>query len=116
MEFAAELEASLKEFSASVLEEVEAQNDGRVSASFEGLSWENRGSGEKPLLHNWSEYYNLTRRVLAITDHSAEQRLALAVEHFGRLKPDRLEFVRKDFQRVKVERELSRKAGIYANG
>jgi hypothetical protein len=55
-----------------------------------------RGQGEKPLLHIWSECYNLTRRVLAITDHS-EQRLALAVERFGRVKPDRLEFIRKDF-------------------
>ncbi len=64
-----------------------------------------RGQGEKPLLHIWSECYNLTRRVLAITDHS-EQRLALAVERFGRVKPDRLEFIRKDFQRQ--SRELSR--------
>src|SRR5277367_1107440 len=103
MEFAAELEASLKEFSASVLVEVR-ENGGRV-APLEGLSWEIRGSGEKPLLHIWSEYYNLTRRVLAITDHS-DERLALAVERFGRLKPDRLEFVRKDFQRQ--ARELSR--------
>jgi hypothetical protein len=103
VEFAAELEASLKEFSASGLVEVR-ENGGRV-APLEGLSWEIRGSGEKPLLHIWSEYYNLTRRVLAITDHS-DERLALAVERFGRLKPDRLEFVRKDFQRQ--ARELSR--------
>jgi hypothetical protein len=40
----------------------------------------------------------LTRRVLAITDHS-EQRLALAVECFGRSKPDRLEFLRIEFDR-----------------
>jgi hypothetical protein len=36
--------------------------------------------------------------VLAITDHSHE-RLALAVERFGRSKPDRLEFIRVDFER-----------------
>jgi hypothetical protein len=103
VEFAAELEASLKEFSASGL--VEVRENGGRAAPLEGLSWEVRGSGEKPLLHIWSECYNLTRRVLAITDHS-EQRLALAVERFGRLKPDRLEFIRKDFQRQ--ARELSR--------
>jgi hypothetical protein len=43
--------------------------------------------------------------VLAITDHS-EQRLVLAVERFGRAKPDRLEFVRRAFERG--ARQLSR--------
>jgi hypothetical protein len=71
------------------------------------LSWEVRGKGEKPLLHLWSENHNLTRRVLAITDHS-EQRLALAVECFGRSKPGRLEFLRIEFERS--ERDLSRAA------
>jgi hypothetical protein len=103
MEFASELEASLKEFSASGM--VEIRENGGRAAPLEELSWEVRGSGEKPLLHIWSECYHLTRRVLAITDHS-EQRLVLAVERFGRLKPDRLEFCRKDFQRQ--ARELSR--------
>src|SRR5271170_1767684 len=105
MEFAAELEASLKEFSASGF--VEVRENGGRTAPLEGLSWEVRGSGEKPLLHLWSENYNLTRRVLAITDHS-EQRLALAVERFGRAKPDRLEFIRLEFERA--QRDLSREA------
>jgi len=95
VEFAAELEASLKEFSASDLVEVRENGASRL---FEGLCWEIRGPGEKPLLHIWSEYYNLARRILAIPDHS-DQRLALAVERFGRLKPDRLESIRKDLQR-----------------
>lgn len=43
--------------------------------------------------------------MLAITDHSG-QRLALAVERFGRSKPDRLEFIRLEFQRA--QRDLSR--------
>ncbi len=50
------------------------------------MSWEVRGDGAKPLLHLWSEQFNLTRRVLAITDHS-EQRLVLAVERFGAANP-----------------------------
>jgi hypothetical protein len=103
VEFAAELEASLKEFSASGI--VEIRESGGRPVPFDGLSWEVRGSGEKPLLHIWSESYNLTRQVLAITDHS-EQRLALAVERFGRLKPERLEFIRTDFHRQ--AREISR--------
>src|SRR5260370_7576097 len=72
-----------------------------------GLSWEVRGAAEKPLLHLWSAEYNLTRRVLAITDHS-EQRLILAVERFGRSKPDKLEFVRMKFDRS--PRDLTRQA------
>ncbi len=103
MEFAGELQASLEEFTASGV--VEVRENGGSVAPFSGMSWEVRGDGEKPLLHLWSEQFNLTRRVLAITDHS-EQRLALAVERFGRAKPDRLEFIRREFERG--ARELSR--------
>jgi len=103
VEFAAELQASLQEFTSSGV--VEVRENGGSVASFSGMSWEVRGDGEKPLLHLWSDQFNLTRRVLAITDHS-EQRLALAVERFGRTKPDRLEFIRREFERG--ARELSR--------
>jgi hypothetical protein len=96
MELAAELEACLREFVAAGSVEVR-ENGGHV-APVSGLSWEVRGAGEKPLLHLWSERCNLTRRVLAITDHS-DERLALAVERFGHAKPDRLEFLRLDFER-----------------
>jgi hypothetical protein len=57
------------------------ENGGRL-ASLSELFWEVRGSGDKPLLHIWSEQYNLTRRVIAITDHS-DARLVLAVERLG---------------------------------
>ncbi len=105
MELAAELEAILREFAALAPVEVR-ENGGRV-APLAGLSWEVRGAAEKPLLHLWSAEYNLTRRVLAITDHS-EQRLILAVERFGRSKPDKLEFVRMNFERS--ARDLTRHA------
>lgn len=105
MDLSTELEACLKEFTADGAIEIR-ENGGRV-APFSGLSWEIRGASERPLLHLWSENYNLTRRVLAITDHS-EQRLAIAVERFGRSKPDRLEFVRMEFERT--SRDLSREA------
>jgi hypothetical protein len=101
--FAEELEACLKEFMASGL--VEMHEDGGHATSLSELSWEVRGNGEKPLLHLWSERLNLTRRVLAITDQS-EHRVVLAVERFGRAKPVRLEFVRREFERG--DRELSR--------
>lgn len=103
MKLAAELEASLREFAAAGAAEL-CENGGRL-APLSKLSWEVRGEGEKPLLHIWSEEYNLTRRVIAITDHS-ESRLVLAVERFGRTRPDRLEFVRIDFERP--ARELAR--------
>ena len=105
MDLSAELEACLKEFTSDGAIEIR-ENGGRV-APFSGLSWEIRGAAEKPLLHLWSANYNLTRRVLAVIDHS-DQRLALAVERFGRSKPDRLEFVRLEFERTL--RDLSREA------
>jgi hypothetical protein len=105
VELAAELEATLREFAAAAHVEVR-ENGGRV-APLASLSWEVRGAAGKPLLHLWSAEYNLTRRVLAITDHS-EERLILAVERFGRSKPDRLEFVRMSFDRP--ARELTRHA------
>ncbi|HXN93018.1 MAG TPA: hypothetical protein VN879_00865 [Candidatus Acidoferrales bacterium] len=103
MEFAAERQASLREFTASGV--VEGRENGGRVAPFSGMSWEVRGNGEKPLLHLWSDQFNLARRVLAITDRS-EERLALAVERFGRAKPDRLEFICREFERG--ARELSR--------
>jgi len=60
---------------------------------------------EKPLLHLWSENCNVTRRVVAITDNS-QDRLALAVERFGRLKPERMEIVRLEY--APGPRDLSR--------
>jgi hypothetical protein len=105
MELAAELEATLREFAAAAPVEVR-ENGGRV-APLATLAWEVRGAAEKPLLHLWSADHNLTRRVLAITDHS-EQHLILAVERFGRSKPDRLEFVRVNVDRS--ARDLARHA------
>ena len=107
MDLSVELQACLKEFTAEGSIEIR-ENGGRL-APFSGLSWEVQGAAEKPLLHLWSENHNLTRRVLAITDHS-DQRLALAVERFGRAKPDRLEFIRLEFERA--QRDLSRDPSV----
>jgi hypothetical protein len=91
VELFAELEANLRELASAG--PVELRENGVRVAHLSGLSWEVRGHVAKPLLHLWSAQHNLTRRVLAITDQS-EERLALAVERFGRTRPDRLEFVR----------------------
>jgi len=96
VELSRELEANLRELASTG--PVELRENGARVAHLSALSWEVRGQGAKPLLHLWSAQHNLTRRVLAITDQS-EDRLALAVERFGRARPDRLEFVR-----VAVER------------
>jgi hypothetical protein len=103
MQLAVELEANLREFAANSAVEVR-ENGGRIG-SHAGLSWEVRSAADKPLLHLWSDPHNFTRRVLAITD-SSEERLALAVERFGGTRPDRLKFVRTNFDRSL--RELSR--------
>src|SRR5271169_4759874 len=105
MNLAEDLRASLQDILVRGTVEIR-ENSSRLTPS-SPLSWEVRGAAEKPLLHLWSENYNVTRRVLAITDHS-DDRLALAVERFGRSKPDRLEFIRLEFERA--SRELSRQA------
>lgn len=63
----------------SGLEEEIRESGSRVTA-VGPLSWELRSAPEKRLLHLWAENCNLTRRIVAINDHSAE-RLALSVEH-----------------------------------
>jgi len=96
MDLAGNLRASLEEFLAPGT--IEIRESGSRVSPVQPLHWEVRGTPEKPLLHIWSENCNLTRRVLAITQH-AEDRLALAVERFGRLKPGRMEIVRLQYAR-----------------
>jgi len=96
MDFAEELRVSLQEFLAAGNVEIR-DSDGRVTP-LPPLSWEVRGAAAKPLLHMWAENCNLTRRVVAITDRS-DERVALAVERFGRSQPERMDLVRLGFQR-----------------
>jgi hypothetical protein len=103
MKLPAELEAGLREFaSAGPRNFVKMAT---ASPPLSKLSWQVRGSDEKLLLDICSEQNNLTRRVLATTDHS-NARLVLDLERFGRSRPDRLEFVRIEFERS--ARELLR--------
>jgi hypothetical protein len=103
MDLAEDLRASLQEILVQGQVEIR-ESDARITPGVP-LSWEVRGTSEKPLLHLWSENCNVTRRVLAIT-HTAEDRLALAVERFGRLKPERLEIISLPFARG--AKEMSR--------
>jgi hypothetical protein len=103
MELAEELRASLQEFLTGA--SIEIREKGSRITAVSPLLWEVRGAQGKPLLHLWGENCNVTRRALAIADHS-DARLALAVERFGRAKPERLEMVRLDF--VPSPKQLSR--------
>src|SRR5258708_24248337 len=103
MNLAEDLRASLQEILVQGIVEIR-EKGGRVT-SVAPLSWEVRGDVEKPLLHLWSENCNVTRRVVAITDNS-EDRLALAVERFGRPRPERMEIVRLEY--TPGPRDLSR--------
>jgi hypothetical protein len=100
---AEDLRASLEDILVSGTVEIR-ENGSRVTSATP-LSWEVRGNAEKPLLHLWSENCNVTRRVVAITNNS-QDRLALAVERFGRFKPERMEIVRLEY--APGPRDLSR--------
>lgn len=104
MDLAEELRASLADLLASGCIEIR-ENGGRTTPQAP-VSWEIRGSTDKPLFHLWAENCNLTRRVLSISDHS-DGRVALAVERFGRTAPERMEIVWLDFQRsaTQISRE-----------
>ena len=96
MSLAEELRSSLQGLFASGSIELR-EGGGRITPATP-LSWEVRGTAEKPLLHLWAENCNVTRRVVAISDQS-EERLLLAVERFGRTEPERIELVRLNFNR-----------------
>src|ERR1700686_1383538 len=105
MNLAEDLRASLQDIVVPGTIEIR-ENGSRVTSASPG-SWEVRGNSEKPLLHLWSENYSVTRRLLARTDNT-QDRLALAVERFGRVKPERMEIVR--LERAPGPRDLSREA------
>src|SRR5579864_7918888 len=70
---------------------VEVRENGVRLASLASFEYEIRAQGRGTLLHLWSPDRSLARRVLRISEQ-APSLLQLEVEHFGRNKPDRLEF------------------------
>ena len=103
MKFAEELRATPQEFLGGGA--IEIREKGPRITPGSPLSWEVRGAAAKPLLHLWSESCNVTRCVLAIADQS-DNRISLAVERFGKSKPERLEIVRRDY--LRSPKQLSR--------
>jgi len=103
VQLAEEIERALKELGAAGAVEVR-ENGGRLAAPA-SLEWELRGQGNSPLIHVWCGERNLTRRVLGIAEDSHD-RLVLAVQRFGKAKPERLEFRRMDLERP--QRQLAR--------
>ena len=92
----AELDRALGEMAASG--SVEVREDGEWLAELAGLHCELRRQGKNSLVHLWSDERNLTHRVLRVKEHS-ESQIILEVQRFGRAKPGRLEFLRKDSRR-----------------
>src|ERR1700757_5028705 len=91
-----ELRAKLQDFLASGSVEIRDATS-RITPSAP-LLWEVRGAESKPLLHLWTEDCNLTRRVVGILEQS-DSHVILAVERFGKSRPDRLELARVNFPR-----------------
>ena len=84
-----ELEQALQALCASG--PIEVRENGVRLASLTNFEYEVRSQGRGTLLHVWSGERTLARRTLVIAEKSPE-RLVVEVEHFGRTKPDRLEF------------------------
>jgi hypothetical protein len=103
----AELESALGKFSASGV--IEVREDGKWLAELAGLQWEVHHENEKTLIHLWSDESNLTRRLLRVKEVSQDS-IVLEVQRFGKAKPGRLEFVRRDDARrpERVSREQFR--------
>ena len=77
---------------------IEVHENGEWLAELSELRCEFRRQGKQGLLHLWSNDRNLVRRVARVT--AIEQdRLVLEVHRFGRPKPGKLEFLRKDSPR-----------------
>ena len=88
---------------------VEVREDGQWLAGLVDLHYELRHAGKNPLVHLWSEEKNLTRKILGVKENEAN-RIVLEVQRFGRSKPGRLEFLRKDSPRAlgRITREQFR--------
>lgn len=103
----AEFEKTLREFRASGV--IEVSEDGEWLAELAGLQFEVHLQGKTPLIHLWSEERNLTRRLVRVKLHD-ESRIVLEVQRFGKSKPGRLEFLRRDSARapLRITREQFR--------
>jgi hypothetical protein len=88
---------TLREFSASGV--IEITENGEWLAALARLQFEVHVQGKNPLIHLWSDERNLTRRLVRVKSHD-ENRIVLEVQRFGKSKPGRLEFVRRESARA----------------
>ena len=88
---------------------VEVREDGEWLAELATLHFELRVERKNPLVHLWSDERNLTRRILRVKE-TADDRIVLEVQRFGRAKPGRLEFLLTDSPRAagRITREQFR--------
>jgi hypothetical protein len=97
MSFARELEQSLARLQAAG--EIEVREDGRFLGELSSPQWEVREQARNLILHVWTGDRNLTRRVIRILDSDADG-IALETARFGRTRPGKLEFLRRDVPRT----------------
>jgi hypothetical protein len=76
---------------------VKVHENGSWLAPLENFQYEIREKSGAVLLHLWSSDATLVRRVTAV-DENTDGHLALKVNRFGRVRVDRLEFIRNDRQ------------------
>jgi hypothetical protein len=103
----AALNSALELFAASGSAEV--REDGEWLADLAAFKHELRTDGKDPVIHLWSDARNLTRRIVSIREQSPD-RIVLDVLRFGRERPVKLEFLRKDEARpeARITREQFR--------
>jgi hypothetical protein len=88
---------------------VEVHEEGEWLAGLDGFRWEVRRRGKQALLHLWSDEANLVRTIQRIRS-CQPARIELEVQRFGKAKPGRLDFLRKDTPRAaaRISREQFR--------
>jgi hypothetical protein len=79
--------------------EIETREDGQFLAELSPPQWEVRQQGRNLILHIWTGDRNLTRRVIRILESNADG-VALETARFGRTRPGKLEFLRRDAPRT----------------
>jgi hypothetical protein len=98
MSSAQELEQALASLQAAG--EIEVREDGQWVAELSSPRWEVREQGRNVILHVWTGDRNLTRRVIRILESNADG-AALETARFGRTRPGKLEFLRRDAPRAR---------------
>jgi hypothetical protein len=79
--------------------EIEIHEDGAFQAELSPPQWELRQQGRNLVIHIWSGARNLARRVTNLLEAGPDA-VVLEVSQFGRSRPGKLEFRRREFARA----------------